>query len=132
MAELKPWEIPQGTGMFNLMRQLGGSMGIAIVATLLSRFTTESKSVLTEHVGMIDPEVLGRVEGISRAMVARGMNPASAHAMAYRVIDRSVSAQASVLAFSRIYLLSGIVLCFAIPLMLFWKHGKGRAAVQAH
>ena len=88
--------------------------------------------MLFRSVGMIDPAVLGRVEGISRAMVARGMNPASAHAMAYRVIDRSVSAQASVLAFSRIYLLSGIVLCFAIPLMLFWKHGKGRAAVQAH
>jgi DHA2 family multidrug resistance protein len=132
MAELEPWQIPQGTGMFNLMRQLGGSMGIAIVATLLSRFTAQSKSVLTEHVGMIDPNVLARVDGISRAMVARGMTPASAHAMALRMIDRSVGAQASVLAFSKIYILSGVTLCCAIPLMLFWKHGKGRAAVQAH
>ena len=132
MAELEPWQIPQGTGMFNLMRQLGGSMGIAIVATLLSRFTAQSKSVLTEHVGMIDPNVLARVDGISRAMVARGMNPASAHAMALRMIDRSVGAKASVLAFSKIYILSGVTLCCAIPLMLFWKHGKGRAAVQAH
>jgi len=48
------------------------------------------------------------------------------------VMDRMVTAQASVLAFSRIYLLSGAALCLSIPLMLFWRHGKSRAAVQAH
>jgi DHA2 family multidrug resistance protein len=60
------------------------------------------------------------------------MNPAIAHQQALMVMDRMVSAQASVLAFSRIYLLSGLALCFSVPLMLFWQHGKGRAAVQAH
>ena len=39
MAELKRSELAQGTGMFNLTRQLGGSLGIAIMATLLQRFT---------------------------------------------------------------------------------------------
>ena len=48
------------------------------------------------------------------------------------VLDRMVTAQASVLAFSRIYLISGIALCCSVPLMLFWHHGKGRGSVQAH
>jgi DHA2 family multidrug resistance protein len=132
MAELKPREIPQGTGMFNLTRQLGGSLGIAIVATLLSRFTFQAKSQLTQHVVTIGTDAQARLEFISNGMVARGMNPAISHQQALMVMDRMVTAQASVLAFSRIYLLSGVALCFSVPLMLFWQHGKGRAAVQAH
>ncbi|MFI5231813.1 MAG: DHA2 family efflux MFS transporter permease subunit [Gemmatimonadales bacterium] len=132
MAELVPKEIPEGTGMFNLTRQLGGSLGIAIVATLLSRFTFEAKSQLTQHVATIGVDAQARLEFISRGMVARGMNPAISHQQALLVMDRMVSGQASVLAFSRIYLISGIALCASIPLMLFWHHGKGRAVVQAH
>jgi len=132
MAELTPREIPQGTGMFNLTRQLGGSLGIAIVATMLSRFTFQAKSQLTQHVVTIGTDAQARLEVISNGMVARGMNPAVSHQQALLVMDRMVTAQASVLAFSRIYVLSGIALCFSVPLMLFWQHGKGRAAVQAH
>jgi DHA2 family multidrug resistance protein len=132
MAELTPREIPQGTGMFNLTRQLGGSLGIAIVATMLSRFTFQAKSQLTQHVVTIGTDAQARLELISNGMVARGMSPAVSHQQALMVMDRMVTAQASVLAFSRIYLLSGLALCFSVPLMLFWQHGKGRAAVQAH
>lgn len=132
MAELVPREIPEGTGMFNLTRQLGGSLGIAIVATLLSRFTFEAKSQLTQHVVTVGTDAQARLEFISQGMVARGMSPAVSHQQALMVMDRMVTGQASVLAFSRIYLISGIALCASIPLMLFWHHGKGRAVVQAH
>jgi DHA2 family multidrug resistance protein len=80
----------------------------------------------------IGTDAQARLEFISRGMVARGMNPAISHQQALLVMDRMVSGQASVLAFSRIYLISGIALCASIPLMLFWHHGKGRAVVQAH
>jgi DHA2 family multidrug resistance protein len=80
----------------------------------------------------IGTDAQARLELISQGMVARGMNPAVSHQQALMVMDRMVTAQASVLAFSRIYLLSGAALCCSIPLMLFWRHGKGRAAVQAH
>jgi DHA2 family multidrug resistance protein len=132
LAELKPWEIPEGTGMFNLTRQLGGSLGIAIVATLLSRFTFQAKSQLTQHVVTIGTDAQARLDFITRGMVARGINPTVARQEALMVMDRMVTAQASVLAFSRIYLISGVALCCAVPLMLFWRHGRSRAAVQAH
>ena len=132
MAELKPWQIPQGTGMFNVTRQLGGSLGIAIVATLLQRFTAQSKNVLTEHVTTFGADAQARVALLTKGMIGRGMDAQAAHQMALGVIDRTIGGQASVLAFSRIYLMSGLALCCAIPLMLFWRHGKGRAAVQAH
>jgi DHA2 family multidrug resistance protein len=44
-------------------------------------------------------------------------------------LDRQISAQASVLAFSKIYLLNGIILLAALPLLLFWKTGRGRGSM---
>lgn len=130
MAELSPREIPQGTGMFNLTRQLGGSLGIAIVATTLSRFTTQSKQRLTEHMIGTAPDVQARLAQIAGGMVAHGTNPAMAQQQALMVMDRMVGAQASVLAFSKIYMLSGLALCCSLPLMLLWRHGKGRSAMN--
>ena len=129
MAELKMRELAQGTGMFNLTRQLGGSLGIAIMATFLTRFTTQTKQLLTEHVTTMDPMSLGRLEQITRALTSRGINPALAHQQALMVLDRQITAQASVLAFSKIYVLSGIVLLCSLPLLFLFRTGKGRGAM---
>jgi DHA2 family multidrug resistance protein len=126
MAELKTSELAQGTGMFNLTRQLGGSLGIAISATLLSRFTAQSRALLAEHVVVGEPASMGRLEGITRALVAKGSDVVSAKQQALVILDHQLQAQASVLAFSRLYLLSGIALVAALPLMLLFRTGKSR------
>jgi DHA2 family multidrug resistance protein len=131
LAGLHPRDLAQGTGMFNLMRQLGGSMGIAVMATLLSRFTKEKKSLLAEHISVTTPDALARVDAYAHGLMARGMDAGSAKQAALAVLDRTVSVQASVLSFSRVYLLSGMALLVVLPLMLFWKTGKGRQAAQA-
>jgi DHA2 family multidrug resistance protein len=61
---------------------------------------------------------------LTRGMLSRGMDAAAAHQQALLVLDRQISAQASVLAFSRLYLLSGILLVLALPLLLFWRTGR--------
>jgi DHA2 family multidrug resistance protein len=133
MAELKVTELAQGTGMFNLTRQLGGSLGIAIMATLLTRFTAQKKALLTEHITTMDPTSLGRLESITHGLISRGVNPIVAKQQALFMLDRTVQAQASVLAFSRIYILSGIILLAVLPLLFLFKTGKGRGtAGMAH
>jgi DHA2 family multidrug resistance protein len=126
MAELRPHELSQGTGMFNLTRQLGGSLGIAISATLLSRFTAQSRALLAEHVVKGDPLATARVDGIARALVAKGMNALVAKQQALMIIDRQLQGQASVLAFSKLYMLSGIALMASLPLLLLFRSGKSR------
>ena len=129
MAELKVSELAQGTGMFNLTRQLGGSLGIAIMATLLTRFTKQSQAVLTEHVTTMDPVSLGRLDAITRGLMGRGTNPIVAHQQALAVMQRQIQAQASVLSFSKIYLLSGALLLASLPLLFLFKTGKGRGSM---
>src|SRR5690349_4816380 len=96
MAELRVNELAQGTGMFNLTRQLGGSLGIAIMATLLTRFTTAKKALLTEHITTMDPMSLGRLQSITNGLIAKGANPLVAKQQALFMLDRQVEAQASV------------------------------------
>jgi DHA2 family multidrug resistance protein len=126
MAELKPNELAQGTGMFNLTRQLGGSLGIAIMATLLSRFTAQSRALLTEHIVNGDPTTVARVEAITRGLMSRGVNAIVARQEALAVLDRQMQGQASVLAFSKLYLFSGIALVASLPLLLLFRSGKSR------
>ncbi|MDE3151564.1 MAG: DHA2 family efflux MFS transporter permease subunit [Gemmatimonadota bacterium] len=130
MADLATKDLAQGTGMFNLTRQLGGSMGIAIMATLLTRFTTIARGTLVDHVTASDPLSLSRLQGITHAMIARGAAPLVAHQQALEIMDRQVQAQASVLAFSKIYLLSGVLLVASLPLLLFFHTGKARTTVR--
>ncbi|HUX34994.1 MAG TPA: DHA2 family efflux MFS transporter permease subunit [Gemmatimonadaceae bacterium] len=131
MAELATKDLAQGTGMFNLTRQLGGSLGIAIMATLLTRFTTIAKATLTQHVTTMDPQSLGRLHAFTQAMIARGSSPIVAHQQALAIMDHQITAQASVLAFSRIYLLSGVLLLSSLPLLFFFHTGKARTTVRS-
>src|SRR5689334_5494092 len=128
MAEMKTHQLAQGTGMFNLTRQLGGSLGIAVMATLLTRFTAAKKALLTEHLTTMDPTSLGRLNSITNGLLARGINPITAKQQALMILDRQVQAQASVLAFSRIYILSGIILVSTLPLLFLFKTGKNRGS----
>lgn len=117
-------DIAQGTGMFNLMRQLGGSLGIAVIATLLSRYSREQKAVLTEHVGTYDPATLERLGAMTRGLIARGFDAVTAKQQALLMLDHQITAQASVLAFSKLYLVSGLLLVCALPLLLLWRTGR--------
>ena len=128
MADLHPRDLAQGTGLFNLMRQLGGSLGIAIMATLLGRWTTSQRAVLTEHVGATDPITLERLDILTRGAMAHGAPLFQAKLQAVAILSRQIGVQASVIGFSKVYLLNGILLVSALPLLLVWRTGRARGS----
>jgi len=134
MADLHPRDLAQGTGLFNLMRQLGGSLGIAIMATLLGRWSATQRAILTEHVGATDPETLQRLTTITHGAMAHGASALDAKAQAVSILARQIGVQASVLGFAKVYLLNGILLVSALPLLALWHTGKARgvAAPPGH
>ncbi|MCU0626369.1 MAG: DHA2 family efflux MFS transporter permease subunit [Gemmatimonadaceae bacterium] len=78
MADLGPRDVPQGTALFNLTRQLGGSVGIALLATLLTRFQLEARATLVTHLSSGDAAVTQRLDQLTRAMISRGGDPVAA------------------------------------------------------
>jgi DHA2 family multidrug resistance protein len=132
LADLSPKEMPQGTALYNFFRTLGGSFGIALMATLLTRFTAQAKAILAEHVGVTDPIALERVGAMTRAFIGKGADPNTAHAMALRAIDGQLAVQASVIAFGRVYYLSGLILLACVPLLLLVRKTKPAGKVEMH
>jgi MFS transporter, DHA2 family, multidrug resistance protein len=61
--------------------------------------------------------------------VSRGTNPITAQQQALAILDRQVTMQSTMLAFSKIYLYSGLVLIVALPLLLLFRTGRARGAM---
>jgi DHA2 family multidrug resistance protein len=130
LAELSVRELPQGTGLYNFFRQLGGSLGIAAIATLLSHYTAQFRAILTEHVAMGDAGTLARLDMTTRAMISRGADQWTARAQALSLMDRQVAAQASVIAYGRIYVLSAGLILALIPLLVLVRKTRGEGGAQ--
>jgi DHA2 family multidrug resistance protein len=133
LAELPMAKIPNGTGLYNLLRQLGGSVGISISATLLSRFGTTQRAILAEHLTRFDDATRERLAGLTHAVIARGVLPANAEAEALSMLNAEVTRQAMMLSFERLFLLFGIGFALATPLLLLMRKGKGfQGASESH
>jgi len=130
LAELDHRELAQGTGLYNFFRQLGGSLGIAAIATLLSHYTAQFRAILAEHISYGDPTTISRVDMLTRGLMSRGADAWTARARALEILDRELMGQASVVAYSRIYVLSAALILGLIPLLLLVKHTKGGADTQ--
>lgn len=131
LAELSHEELPQGTGLYNFFRQLGGSFGIAGIATLVARYTAQFHGVLAEHVSTIDMGSRGRVEQLTRGFIARGADLWTARERAYQIIESELQGQASVLAYGRTYVLSAVIILAIIPLLLLVRKTRGSAGAHA-
>jgi DHA2 family multidrug resistance protein len=131
LAELSPGELAQGTGLYNFFRQLGGSFGIAGIATLLSRYTTQIRATIGDHIAAGDPTATARVDALTHGMMARGADAWTAHQRALAIIDRQLVGQASILAYSKIYVLSAVLILCLIPLLLLVRQTKGAAGAHA-
>jgi|HubBroStandDraft_4_1064222.scaffolds.fasta_scaffold18247_2 DHA2 family multidrug resistance protein len=119
------------TGLNSLFRQVGGSIGLAVAATMLSRFGAQTRTALISHVTGSDPAAMTRLTQMSGALAARGMDAASARQMALRAIDGAVSRQATLISFERVFLLAGVLFILVLPLLAFLKAPKLEEAAGA-
>lgn len=121
-------DVAKATGLYNLTRQLGGSLSIAILTTVLSSRQAFHRAVLVEKVSATDPQVLARLQGMTAQFVAKGFDPVEAKRKALFLIDASVSLQASVLSFGDTFTMTAFVFIGILPL-LFLLGGKSKAPV---
>jgi DHA2 family multidrug resistance protein len=116
------------TGLNSLFRQVGGSIGLAVAATMLSRFNAESRTALISHVTGAAPEAMARIRMMVGAMASRGMDMSHAQESALRAIDGAVSRQATLISFERVFLLAGVLFILVLPLLIFLKAPKEEQA----
>jgi DHA2 family multidrug resistance protein len=132
LSTLAPKQIGAGAALSNFFRQLGGSFGIAAMASLLTRYTQQARAVLGEKVTAFDPVSLERVATVTRGFMARGMDAGSARQLAYATIDRQLAGQASVIGFGKVYVLSGLILLATMPLLFLVRRATPTTRVEVH
>jgi MFS transporter, DHA2 family, multidrug resistance protein len=121
------------TSLFNLMRNIGGSIGIAITGTMLSRNQQSTTSMLGNNVTAYDPASQAMFAQMRAAFMAAGNDVVTATDRAYAALFGAVQRQASMVSFVGLFQLLGFLFLALIPLVLLMKRPKrGGAAVGAH
>ncbi len=90
LSTLKGQQIGQGASFTGMMRQLGGSFGIALITTFMATQTVVHRSALLSHLSADNPAVQQRVQGLQRNFIAKGMAPDVALNSAYKSLDYMV------------------------------------------
>jgi len=124
LAGLEPRELPQATGQLNFFRQLGGSFGIALMATLLVHYVQEGRAVLASHVSMYDFATQQHLGVLATGFASRGADALAAHQRALTVVQGEIAGQASVIAFGKLYLVSAFLMVASLPLLLLLRRSR--------
>src|SRR6266571_3052767 len=133
LADLPMSKIPNGTGLFNLMRQLGGSVGIALSATLVQRFSAIHRADLMQNVTAYSFATEARLAAIQQGLIAQGTPLSQAPEKALMVLNGLVTRQALMLSFEQLFLLFGSCFVLSLPLLLLMHKPKRMpGAAMAH
>ncbi|MCC3158431.1 DHA2 family efflux MFS transporter permease subunit [Hymenobacter sp. 15J16-1T3B] len=112
-------DIAQGAALNNMMRQLGGSFGIALVNTYLATQFAVHRQALVTHLTAGDLAVAERLNGTTQLVAARlGEAPVNAVQRAYQLLDGRVNLQAGIQSYNDAFLLVGGCFLAAMPLLL--------------
>ncbi|KOS04746.1 MFS transporter [Flavobacterium akiainvivens] len=126
LSTLKGKSIGEGAAFTGMLRQLGGSFGIAIISTFLTRFTQKHRVDLVSHEKLYDYETQQRVKQLTAGFMSKGFSPNEALQKAYAALEGGVLKQATVLSYMDIFLYLGILFAVCIPFILLVKEGKGK------
>lgn len=124
LSTLKGQQIGQGAAFTGMMRQLGGSFGVAVITTYLSRQNEVHRSNLVSNLNVNSLAVQQRVQGLQHNFMAKGMTPDHALQAAYQALNYTVMKQASVLSYMDAFLGLGVMFLVCIPFVLMVKGNK--------
>ena len=131
LSTLKGREIGDGAAFTGMMRQLGGSFGVAVITTFIARQNMFHRNDLVSKLDINNPAVQQRVEGLQRNFMAKGMPSDFALKSGYKILDFTVSKQALVLSYMDVFLYLGLMFLICVPFVLWTRSGKTKVDASA-
>ena len=131
LGTLSPKDVGQGAGLYNLFRQLGGSFGIAALATMLSRRQVFHYDRLAESMSGVGPMPAERIDLLTRGFVARGFTEISGHTQALRALTGQVLQQAASMAFMDLFVILTYSSLASLGLLFLFAQARGKAGAAS-
>jgi DHA2 family multidrug resistance protein len=131
MATIARERMGYATSLFNLMRNIGGSIGIAVTGTILQRQRQTTATLLGEHISIYNNTTQSLLSQITNGFIAAGSDAVTAASRAYEVLHGMLFREASMVAFVMLFRLLGVIFLVMIPLVLIMRRPKGGAAMMA-
>ncbi|MCG6536799.1 MAG: MFS transporter, partial [Syntrophales bacterium LBB04] len=119
------------SGLYNVVRQVFGSVGIAVAATLLTRGEQSNRALLMEHVTLFNDATSQSLNTLFSLSSSRGADPASAGFEALKLLEEMVTRQASMLSYNHVFFLIALLFFLSLPLVLLVKDSQRAAAAPA-
>jgi MFS transporter, DHA2 family, multidrug resistance protein len=130
LSTLKGKQIGQGAAFTGMMRQLGGSFGIALITTFMTRKTAEHAQYLSENVTADNPLAMQRIAGTTQKFISAGMPRNIAEASSYKALQGTIYKQASVLSYMDVFFWLGAIFLVLIPVILMVKNKKSNEKID--
>ena len=109
------------TGLVNLARNIGGSSGIALSTTMLSRRSQFHQHTMLSHLTPLDQPYQSTIQGLTQALIQRGSDAVAAANQAQAMLYAMLQRQAMMLAFVDVFWLLAMVFLAVTPLVFFMK-----------
>ncbi|MFV0607335.1 MAG: DHA2 family efflux MFS transporter permease subunit [Niabella sp.] len=126
LSTLKGQQIGQGAAFTGMMRQLGGSFGVAAITTFLTNRNMMYRNDMVSKLDVNSMDVQHRVMGMQQNFIAKGMPPDVALNSAYKALDFTVTKQAAVLSYMDVFLYIGVMFLICIPFILLIRNRKSK------
>jgi len=120
------------TSLFNLMRNLGGSIGIALTGTMLARQQQAYVNVLGANVDAYSPQTQRAFEAARAGFLAAGSDMTTATQRAYGALFGTVQQQAAMVSFVLLFRILGVMFLLLLPLILIMRRPRGGPVTGAH
>ena len=134
MATLSPIakkDISAASGFFNLTRQLGGSIGVALLTLLLTQRQAFHRGVLVEKMASSDPALLDRLHLLTAGFVAKGSVLYDAQHQALAALNGIVNREALVMSFNDTFFATGVLILVFLPLVLLLGNADKNVKLDA-
>jgi DHA2 family multidrug resistance protein len=134
MAAIERERLGYATSLFNLMRNIGGSIGIAITSTMLQRQRQVTGTQLGEHLTIYDATTQSVFDQIRAGLIAAGADAVTATERTYAVMRGMLLREASMVSFVMLFRVLGVVFLVMIPLVALMSRPRagGGPAAPAH
>jgi MFS transporter, DHA2 family, multidrug resistance protein len=120
------------SGLMNLARNIGGSVGISVVTTMLDRRSQLHLNNLAGHLSMSNPALQARIKALGQMMQLHGAGPAGSSAAPWAIIQGALARQAAMLAYIDCFWFLGMSILAMVPMVFLIKKSKPGGGMAVH